>query len=178
MVESSDIEQLKKDLFSDDWKLMQASSEQLRDIGGEEVFHFFIDCLDLGNSRNRTRNIAALRLKEIGDNRALEPLLAAILKKENINYNGTLVYALSGLDCTHKLCELFEMLFYHGYEAKLGAYNIISEQIFEFTRQDILSIASEWEDLKKTPERCPAFNDAKALIEDCVQGFLPYLDQS
>lgn len=166
---------MKEDLFSNNWELMKDSSEALRDLGGEEGFRFFIELLDLDNSRNLTRNVAALRLKELGDNRAIEPLLRAALKTENIHFNGTLVYALSGLDCSQKLVALFDILFYHGYEAKVMALGIIDEQIFEFSKEDILEIKSKWEDIKQHPEKSPAFEDSKKMIEDAVYGFLPYL---
>ncbi|MBS1585350.1 MAG: hypothetical protein JSS82_07345 [Bacteroidetes bacterium] len=177
MLSEYEIEQLKQDLFSDNWDLMKGSSETLRDIGSEEIFYFFIELLNLNNDRSWTRNIAALRLGEIGDNRAVDPLLNAILKPENINYNGTLVYALSYLDCSRKLPELFEVLFYHGYEAKLMASEIIGKQIFEFSKGDILAVKSRWEDLELHPEKSPAFDDSKRMIEDAVLGFLPYLYQ-
>lgn len=147
-------------------------------MGGEEVFHFFIELLTLDNSHNIIRNVAALRLKEIGDNRAIEPLLRAVLKTENINFNGTLVYALSGFDCSQKLVTLFDILFYHGYEAKVMASGVIGEQIFEFSREDILEIKSKWEDIKQHPEKCPALEDSKKMIEDAVDGFLPYLSHA
>lgn len=178
MLSEHEIEKLKQDLFSDNWDLMKRSSEALRDIGSEEIFYFFIELLDLNNDRSWTRNIAALRLGEMGDNRAVDPLLSAILKSENINYNGTLVYALSDLDCSQKLVPLFDILFYHGYEAKVMALGIIDEQIFEFSKDDILEIKSKWEDIKLHPEKSPAFDDSKRMIEDAVLGFLPYLDQA
>ena len=51
--------------------------------------------ISLLSSKNPlTRNEAALALKDRQENSALEPLLAAIFKKENHGYNGTMVYAL------------------------------------------------------------------------------------
>lgn len=35
-----EIEQLKKDIFSDDWELVKSSADRLGKIGGEEVFDF------------------------------------------------------------------------------------------------------------------------------------------
>ena len=65
--------------------------EALASAGGDAAFNFLIGCLGFDNSRVVERNRAGLGLRDLGDNRAVEHLLAAILKKENINYNGSLV---------------------------------------------------------------------------------------
>src|SRR5690554_2379648 len=90
-----EFEKLKQDVFSDDWELVKSSADRLGQIGGDEVVDFLISLIALDNSGIRNR--AALALEDIKDNRALEPLLTAIFKKENHNYNGTMVFALESL---------------------------------------------------------------------------------
>ena len=80
-----EIEKLKKDVFSDDWELVKSSANRLGEIGGDDVVDFLISLISLDDSSIRNR--AALALEQIKDNRALEPLLTAIFKKENHNYN-------------------------------------------------------------------------------------------
>ena len=172
-----EIEKLKKDIFSDDWELVKSSANRLGEIGGDDVVDFLISLISLDDSSIRNR--AALALEQIKDNRALEPLLIAILKKENHNYNGTMVFALESLDCSRKLKEIFRILFYETYEAKLSANAILSEQIFEFTEQDLLDIQKMWEDCKLHPDKCPDIDDdeTRKMMQDAVDGFLSYLNE-
>ena len=167
-----EIEQLKKGVFSDDWELVNFSADKLGKIGGEEVVDFLISliALDAVGIRNR----AALALEDIKDNRALEPLLKAIFKKENHNYNGTMVFALESLDCSKKFKEIFRILFYESYEAKLSAHAILNNQKFEFTKQDLLDIQEMWEDCKLCTEKCHEYDESKEMIEDDIKGFLTY----
>ena len=79
-----EIETLKNDILSDNWEVVKTSADRLGQIGGDEVVDFLISLLALENSGIRNR--AALALSDIKDNRALEPLLTAIFKKENYNY--------------------------------------------------------------------------------------------
>ena len=169
------IEQAKKDIVSDDWETRMAASDFLSENGTPEVKGFLISLLS--SSEQLTRDAAALAIREIGDNNAINPLLTAIFKKENIHNNGTLVYALQTLDCSKKLKELFEILFYHDYEAQVMADMILDKQEFEFTKQDILDIEAEWEGIKIHSEKCPNYGDSKETIQSSIDGFLTYLER-
>lgn len=171
-----EFEQLKKDVFSDDWQLVKSSADRLGQIGGDEVVDFLISLIAVDNSGIRNR--AALALEEIKDNRALEPLLTAIFKKENHNYNGTMVFALESLDCSQKLKEIFRILFYETYESKISAYAILSDQIFDFAKEDLLEIQNMWDDCKQHPDKCPCYDDleTREMMQDAVDGFMSYLN--
>jgi hypothetical protein len=172
-----EIEQLKKDILSDNWDLILLASNRLSKIGGEKVVTFLISLLSSENPL--TRNGVALALKNIQDNRALEPLLAAIFKKENHAYNGTMVYALESLDCSKKLKEIFQILFYETFESKMSAYSILSNQEFKFTEQDLFEIQQMWDDCKLYPEKCPCYNEeeTRAMMEESLNDYLEYLTQ-
>lgn len=133
----------------------------------------------LSSEQAQIRNVAALRLADMKADIAVNELLKAIFKKENFNYNGTLVYALQALDCSGKLKEIVEILFFQGYEAKLGAYTILSEQVFEFTAEDLLAVEQMWRVCQEQPYRCPDFDNSEvqAMIEDAVNGYLNYLER-
>lgn len=143
----------------------------------EGATELFIELLE--STDPQVRNSVALGIYELKPQTSLEPLLRAIFKPDNHNYNGTLVYALEQLDCTHKLKEVFKILFYESYEAKMSAYAILDKQIFEFSRTDILEIKEMWEDLLANPEKCHAFNegDTKDMIKDAVEGYMGYLER-
>jgi hypothetical protein len=168
-----EIEQLKKNIFSSDRELVKSSADKLGEIGGDEITDFLISLLELDDSGIRDR--AALALEQIGDNKAVEPLLKSIFK--NPNYNGTLVFALESLDCSKHLTDIFRILFSDAYEAKMSAIAILNTQTFDFTSQDLHEINTMWEDCKLHPEKCPEIEDyeVKKEIQDSVDGFMEYL---
>lgn len=178
-----ELEDLKLSVFSKDWNERNAAYETLRELNRpeilEEIFQKALYHLTFDNSRNIERDNAGYLLRYIADERALEPLLDAALKKENIRYNGSLVYSLEVFNCAYKFNELFEILLYHGGEAKLSAYIILCEQDFSFNHKDLLAIKDKWEDLLAHPEKSPEFEDLKlkAMIQDRVEAFLCYLDE-
>ena len=92
-----ELNKLKADIFSIDFRVSKNAAETLGRIGGTDVLEFLIALLELEDPG--IRNLAALALEDIKDNKALDPLLRAIFKKENHNKNGTMVFALQALDC-------------------------------------------------------------------------------
>lgn len=171
------IAQLKEDMLSGEFERMQESAKKLIEIGGPEISDLFISLLKSENPA--VRNIAALCLADMKEQRALEPILKAIFLKESFDANGTLAYALQFLDCSKRIKEVFRILFYCDYEPKLSASDILSEQIFEFSQQDIYEIFEMWEDCKRNPQKCPYYNnlEVRAMMENAVEGFRVYLAQ-
>ncbi|MFH6984491.1 HEAT repeat domain-containing protein [Marinoscillum luteum] len=150
--------------------------DELVETNTKDAVELFIELLE--STDPRVRNSVALGIYELKPQTALEPLLTAIFKPENHNYNGTLVFALEQLDCTHKLKDVFKILFYESYEAKISAYAILDKQTFEFTRTELLEIQAMWNDLLAYPEKCPGFSsgDTREMIEVSVEGFMGYLN--
>lgn len=177
MTQEEEINQLKRDVLSEDWETVKTSAKRLGEIGGDEVTLFLISLLKSDDTG--LRNCAALQLERIKDNRAVEPLLEAIFRKENHNRNGTMVFALESLDCSEKLKEIFRILFFETFEAKMSAYSILSEQEFYFTEEDLLEIKAMWEDIKLHPEKCPDFQVKEAYdwMEDAVEGYVSHLEK-
>jgi HEAT repeat protein len=165
---------LKIDFFSPDSAVATAAANKLGELGGDEVLDFLISVLKSPNALQR--NSAALALRDIGDNRAAEPLWQEILDPQNRNQRATMVYALERLDCSQKLPELFDLLFYGSYEAQMYAGTILDEQIFEFSEADLHTIQSKWDDLQKHPEKCVDFELRKDDIQHFVEGFTSYLN--
>jgi hypothetical protein len=169
-----DLETLKKEFISTDWGIAEPALDKLVRIGGDEVLEFFISFLAGTDVLLRSR--ASIGLHDLGDSRAVEPLMKAILKKENENYRGTMVYALDTLDCPDLLPQLFDLLFYGNAEVKMGAASVLDHQIFEFDSADLYTIRAKWEDLRLHPEKCPDYEATKEEIEHFVEGFLAYLN--
>jgi HEAT repeat protein len=164
-----EINQLKKNIFSNNWETVKASGDRLGKIGGKDVTDFLISLLASDNPG--IRNTAALALEDIKDNIALDPLLAAIFKKENHNYNGTMVFALQSLDCSKNLKDIFRILFYETHESKISAYAILCDQTFEFTTQDLTEIQQMWNDCNLHPTKCSGYTDERNKSNDagCCQ---------
>jgi HEAT repeat protein len=175
LTQQEELDHLKQEILSQEWERMRAAGYRLAEIGGDEAVQFLIPLLK--SEDPLLRNCVALSLKDIKDNKAIDPLLEAIFKKENHNYNGTLVFALEALDCSQKLKEIFKILFYESYESKISAYAILSEQVFEFTEEDLLEVNSRWEDIRLHPEKCPSYeyNEVPEMIQDAVDGYMSYL---
>lgn len=172
---SLDIDTLKRNIFSDDWELVKSSIDQLGVLGNQKAVGYLISLLDLEDQDIRDR--AALTLETIQDNRAVDPLLKSIFKEENHYLNGIMVFALKPLDCSKRLKEIFRILFYESYIAKMNAGEILRNQHFEFTKKDLNDISDMWEDCKKNPEICPGYDDdaIRIRIEEYVNSFLVYL---
>jgi HEAT repeat protein len=170
-----DINSLKKDVFSSSYNKASIALRKLSKLKEDNVVDFLISLLD--NNDPGLRNRAALALGDIGDNRAVDSLLKAILNKNNNYYNGTLVHVLSDLDCSKKLIDLFEILFYHEYEPRMGVIEILKEQEFEFTIKDLMDIQKKWIYLKDNPDECPDFENVKDDIESIVNEFMTYLKE-
>lgn len=164
---------LKTDFFSPDSAVATAAADKLGELGGDEVVDFLISVLKSPDALQR--NSAALVLRDIGDNRAAESLWREILNPQNRNRRATMVYALERMDCSQKLPELFDLLFYGSYEARMYAGTILEEQDFEFSEADLHSIQDKWNDLQRHPEKCPDFEACKEDIQHFVEGFMSYL---
>lgn len=164
---------LKIDFFSPDSAVAIAAADKLDELGGDEVLNFLISVLKSPNAL--LRNSAALALRDISDNRAAEPLWQEILNPQNRHQRATMVYALEKMDCSQKLPELFDLLFYGSYEARMYAETILEEQDFEFSEADLYTIQSKWDDLQQHPEKCADFDSCKNDIQHFVNGFVSYL---
>ncbi len=164
-----EIESLKSKVLGGDWKIANEAAKLLANIGGDIAFDFFISLL--GMDIEDLRNVAALALLDIGDDKAVESLIVAILKKENIKRNGTMVYALQHLDCRNKFKEMFEILFYHGYEARVHAYQILTDQEMNATASDISDIVSQWEYIKSHPREYGDVTERQKMIEDVLSEY-------
>ena len=171
---NEEIAQLKRNVFSEDRQLVKLSVDRLLELVGKDGLDFLISLLALDNPY--LRDIAALALADIKDNRVLDPLLSAIFKTENHNFNGTLVFALQSFDCSQKLKDIFKILFYQDYESKIGAYTILSDQIFKFKQEDLLEIGQMWRDCKKNSNDCPCFDDidCRQMMQNAIDRFLQY----
>ena len=104
-----------------------AIKEQVQKIGVEKVVEAvpYLIALLKKTDNCKLRNIIALALSDIGDQRALEPLMALIKSKKTERCRGTLVYALQSLDCASVLVDLVDLVINGGFEVSCEAFNAI-----------------------------------------------------
>lgn len=169
-METKRIENLKNQILTSNWEVAKLSIDDLTKARSDEIIEFFISLLDQEDAAIRNR--AALALSDLKAHQAVKPLIASIFKPENKNYNGTMVYALQELNCEHQLVELFQILFYHDYEAKTGAITILEEQIFSFNEHDLFKIKEMWLACNQNFDN----EELRLEIQDVYEGFMNYLD--
>jgi HEAT repeat protein len=186
MSTDQEIEKLKRDIFSDDWDKMKQSVNRLFEIGGQQNLDYLVGLLDQSNSG--VRNAVALTFMDNKFNEGLEPLLKSIVKDENKNSRGTMVYALQALDCKNKLGELFDILFTatKNWEVQSGILTVLEEQEFEFTENNLIEIRQKWERLKDNWDELNGIKKGelkdyeidKDIIQNFVDGYVSYLEKS
>lgn len=170
----NEIATLKSKIDSNDPQALSAVNS-LIELDREIAIDYLIKLLD--STKPALRSLSALGLHDLADNRALEPLFEAIIKPENANSNGTLVFALGALDCSNKFNEIFDLLFYGDYEVKVEATAILDEQTFEFRKADLRIIQNKWSEIQANPDLCPYYDNYKENIEDLVNSYVCYLEK-
>ena len=169
------VDDLKMKFADSNWSELIQISDELVNIGGENVVSFFIE--QLSSSSCDRRNAAALGLREIGHDSATKFLIDGVLNPIEHNQCGTLAYALEKHDCSMEFVNIFRILFYSNYECKLHAHNILNEQEFVFTNRELFEVKSMWNECQKNPKKYPGFEELKDCIEEDVDSFLGYLSE-
>jgi HEAT repeat protein len=121
----------------------------------------------LESSDPAIRHDAAIELRDLGNNLAIEPLFKAIHKPENKNYRGTLVYALGGLDCSSHFLQIFDLALAESYEVRWGALTILNDQRF-FVNIEVLNDAkAKLDRFSRVPNMCEdEFVELKSHLEE------------
>ena len=83
--------------------------------------------IDLESTDSSVRDKAAISLMDIGDERAVLPLIKAIQIPENANHRGTLVYALSAFNCTAHIKLLVDLILTANFEVATGSFQILEQ---------------------------------------------------
>ncbi len=118
-----------------DWDTALNASDKLSEYSDDRTVRKLIGLL--GSSRTETRNAAALALREIGNDIAVEPLLEAIRKPENRTNRSTMIYALEKLDCSNHFIDIFMLALAPKEDVRLSALNILHEQGFWLSGEEI-----------------------------------------
>jgi len=109
---------------------------------------------------------------------AKQKLIERIKDADTLNNNGTMTYALGHLNCQKNLKDIFEILATQSYESELHAYNIMGEQEFEFTKNDIYEMKEILNRVGKNKEGNQILDDETfQMIKDGFEGFKEYLNE-
>ena len=123
----------------------------------------------LESSEPAVRNDAAIELRDLGNNLAIEPLFKAIHKPENKNYRGTLVYALGGLDCSSHFLQIFDLALAESYEVRWGALSILDEQHFFVNFEALNDAKAKLDRFSRVPNMCEEeFAELKTQLEELL----------
>lgn len=123
-----DLDQLKANLYSDDWKTSLSAADRLAELRTIESIDILIEGLSSTNSS--IRNSSALGIREVNSQRAFDALFNRI-KELGVNEEiGTLVYSLESASCSDYLLELIDLYFNGNFEVKSSLTTIFNEQSF------------------------------------------------
>lgn len=93
---------------SDEAQVVQAA-HALGELGDLRAVDSLIELLST-TSNSRARNAAAIGLRDLGDNRAVLPLMEQIKLPAAAGYRGTLIYALEALDARPFVTDLAKLM--------------------------------------------------------------------
>jgi len=111
-------------LDSNNRDLVVEAAHALGDIGDLRSVNILIELLQK-TSDPVIRNAAAVGLRELGDERALSPIVSLINDPKTEGYRGTLIYALEGFDCGRLLPFLIEQVITGNFEVSHQAFSVI-----------------------------------------------------
>ncbi|MDQ1146124.1 tetratricopeptide (TPR) repeat protein [Bacillus sp. SORGH_AS 510] len=115
---------------------------------------------------HRIRNAIALALSDIGDEKAVKPLIEMINDSKTLGYRGSLLYALKPFDCSAYLETLVYHLLTGNYEVQLNSFELIEENINssisdEVLLNSILKVKNELDEIERQKE---IFTDALEIL--------------
>ncbi len=111
-------------LYSDDTNTVIKAAHTLGDLGDRQAVPMLIDMLQT-TSNPTIRDAIAVGLRELGDERALHPLLSLIADPKTEGHRGTLVYALEGFNCASCLSFLVDLVISSNFEVSHQAFLVI-----------------------------------------------------
>ena len=170
-------EQIQEQFSNPDWNSELLSNCYLELTDKAKSTKYIID--QLASRDSSIRYIASLMIVRFDIQGAVDPLIGRILDKDTKNSNGTMTFALEDLNCGNHLVRIFEILATQSYESKCHAYNILSEQEFVFTEEDIHEMNRILNNAEQNQEENQIFdNETLEMIKDGYEGFEKYLTKN
>lgn len=99
------------------------------------------------------RNALAIALRDIGNEKAIIPLIDLIKDPKTIGNRGTLLYALEPFDCTGHLEVIVEQFLTGNYEVQATAYQLLESMDGKVSTDDLLRSLQQVKERLKEIER-------------------------
>ncbi len=116
------------------YSVVSSAIQGLVDLGDYSATLYLIDLLEK-TSNHAIRNQVALALRDIGDARAVRPIVNLLTDPKTRNHRGTLIYSLSVFDCSQILPLLVELVISGGFEVSREAFLIIENMEGEIEKE-------------------------------------------
>jgi HEAT repeat protein len=121
-----DLDLLREAIVSNKMDTVESMLEEIGRNKLKEAISLLIEYLKSTES-NILRNSIAITLSDIGNEKAIEPLIDMINHPKTLGARGTLLFALKPFDCSPYLETLVYHLITGNFEVQLQAYELIEE---------------------------------------------------
>ncbi|WP_409294247.1 HEAT repeat domain-containing protein [Peribacillus sp. SCS-26] len=148
-------------------RLEEAASllEKAGQMKDKEAVPILINYLKSTENHN-LRNSIALALSDIGDEKAVKPLIEMINDPKTLGHRGSLLYALKPFDCSAYLETLIKHLLTGNLEVQLTSFELIEENVHSPVRDEVLlnSILKVKNELSEIERKKDLFTEALETI--------------
>jgi len=153
------------------------ASDSLGRIGSEEVVDAMIELLRHPNPESRI--LAARTLGLVTQNeKALDPLVEAIMDKENSSITGELLVALEGFDVSGIYVELFRLYLFGTYKVSMTAKELLDYKEFDITPRVLKKVMKHWDHFVHNSRHDEAYELRKAEVEEMLADIRAYLEEN
>jgi HEAT repeat protein len=149
------------DVYTNSSDLVIDALQALGDSGNTQFGPLLIEILQT-TENPLIRNAAAIGLSDLGDERALYPIVQLLKDPKTIGYRGTLIYALEAFNCVPILDDLVDLVIQGDFEVSHQAFSVIEglEAVaHESLQQAIQTIQNSLETVN---------HDKKELLADLI----------
>ena len=168
--------QIEEQFHNQGWIIENIEGFEISESEREKIVELIIQKLD--SKETSIRYVASSMIAQFGIQEAKDKLIQRILDEDTFNNNGTMSYALWHLNCKDRLVEVFSILATQSYESKCHAYNILCEQEFEFTRDDLEKMKQILKLVALNKTKNQIFDsETFEMIKDGYEGFKEYLNE-
>jgi hypothetical protein len=122
---------------------------------------------DLKSEDPKIRNKASLVLRDLGDQRAVAPLISAIVNADNSKSIGTMLYALEVMDCRELFLPLIRIAIGGNFEASAIALDLLHDKDFSVTDEDFTESKNIFDNIERSDLKdfqSVAFNELTELF--------------
>lgn len=153
------------------------ASDSLGHIGSDIVINEMINLLN--HPQAESRYLAARTLGLVDNNGlALEPLLEAIQKKENISQAGDLLTALEGFDVSKHYVPIFKLYLFGSFKVSMIAKELLDYKEFDITPRVLKKAQKHWEHYSNNVKQDELFELRKVEVQEVLDDIKKYISEN